>query len=372
MRYIISFLLICTAASAQFAGTPKPWPFIPTTVGTSLASTLVDASGEMVAFCGPVETPNKGTKSIRKVGINLGTVVKTGSSVIRVSLQNAATATGPAPGRPDETQDQTADIAAADYSSNAYVATGNLSADRSVAYGEQVCVVAEYSTFAGGDSFNIRSYPSYNMVQGSTWIASKLGGTWAGISGTPIVHFEFSDGTLGTLHGALPGLTTTSGITLNTGTTPDEVGNAFTVDQTIKVSSIFGSVTVNNASSDFDLILYNGSTSLASCSYDANAVYRLGSYDLFHCLISEQTLTTGNTYRVAIKPTTTNSVMASYVNVNDTLMRAMHPSGANVQSTTRTDAGSWSESATRYYNVGVGISAVPAGSTGGGSYTWVQ
>ena len=106
-----------------------------------------------------------GTKDIRRVGFRFGTVTKAGGSAVTVSLQDVNLAAGP-PLQPDEVQDQTVAIANADagFATGLWYRTGTLSADRTVAYGEDLCVVFEYDGAGrlGSDVVNI-AYSSVGL-----------------------------------------------------------------------------------------------------------------------------------------------------------------------------------------------------------------
>ena len=101
----------------------------------------IDLTGEKYGWTGTVWWKDRSVTSrdIRRARFLFGTVTKASGSALTFSLQNFDLANGP-PGRPDGTQDQTVAIANADagFASNTYYTTGNLSADRTVAFGEQL------------------------------------------------------------------------------------------------------------------------------------------------------------------------------------------------------------------------------------------
>src|SRR5690348_8383117 len=77
------------------------------------ASTLLNATGQKVAFIGRMMNQARSAKNLTKVGFRFGTVTKTGGSALTVSLQDVDLVNG-APVQPDGTQDQTVAIANAD------------------------------------------------------------------------------------------------------------------------------------------------------------------------------------------------------------------------------------------------------------------
>src|SRR5262245_16743976 len=104
----------------------------------------IDATGEKIAFCGYFWHPEGISKDITRVGFRFGSVTKAGGSGLTVSLQDLNLTT--APMQPDEVQDQTVAIANGDsgFTSNVWYRTNALSANRTLANGDAVCVVIEY------------------------------------------------------------------------------------------------------------------------------------------------------------------------------------------------------------------------------------
>lgn len=335
----------------------------PTSMTPSFGTAVIDATGEKFAMCGRFWHPSRASKAIRNVGFRFGTVVKASGSGLTVSLQDPSLTTG-GPMQPDGTQDQTAAIAngAATFVSNTWHETGNLSADRTVAFGEQLAVVIEYdgSGRLGADSVQISGVAcQYGDPNRSNSVA-LFTASWASQSMYPNVVLKCSDGSYGTLDHAFP-CSAINNPAFNSGSSPDEYAMEFTVPVPMKVDGLWCDL---SAAADFDLVLYDGTTALASHSFDqqqagtSSARFAVGT-------IAEQTLSTGVTYRVAIKPTSATNVTATSFDVNSVLHLDLHDGGQACTYTTRTDLGSWAApTTTRRMYCGVRVSAVHDG-TGG-------
>jgi len=324
-------------------------PEIPTfTLTPSLSTALtIDATGEKAAFAGRVVFPgSSGTKDITRIGLRFGAVTKAGGSGLTVSLQDVGLANGP-PIQPDETQDQTVAIANGDagFVSNAWYRTAALSANRTVNNGDYLAVVVEYngSGRLGADSViiagltkgSISQFPSQHNAGSSL----KTGGTWADQLVIPNIILEFSDGTFGTLEGAMP-ISALNSQTSNTGSTPDEIALGFKMPWDCEIDALWMIVNTGGATRDFDIVLYQGTTALKTISIDANATPSAASRTI--CVpIPKMTLTKGTQYYLAHKPTTGNSNTVFSFNVGDANHLTAISGGVDFNYSERTDAGAW-------------------------------
>lgn len=330
---------------------------------------VIDATGEKIALIGRHFNAARATKSIRKVGVLFGAVTKAGGSGLTLSLQDVSATAGP-PIQPDETQDQTVAIAAADVTANTFLLTGNLSADRSVAFGELLAVVLEYDVSGrqGADSFALAAW---NIDQNSAALKFQHAtvlktASWAlAPNQVPIVLFEYSDGTFGTFADCWP----CSGgvlVSVNTGTTPDEYGLEFQVAHPMSVDGAWVAVFIT-AAADLDVILYEGSTPVAngSVSIDNDQLSADNLYKVLDITFpAALTLATGTTYRLIAKPTTATSIHLPSMDVSVAGHMAAVPGGAAFNSASRTDGGSFTALTTRRPFVGVRIAGLDSG--GGG------
>lgn len=333
----------------------------------SSQQTVIDATGEKFAWIGRVWNKDRATKSVTKVGFRFGPVTKSGGSALTVSLQDVDLANGP-PFQPDGTQDQTVAIANADagFASNVWYQTGNFSADRSVSFGELLAVVIEYdgSGRLSSDSVQISNHSLSNGNQNflNTGIALYTA-SWAHASNRPNILLEFSDGTFGTLDGAFPASSITGSVAFNADTNPDENALEFTVPFPCKVDGAWIVALVASATANFEVVLYAGTTALATVPIDANTAYNTGGAAMVIVPFSEVTLSPGTTYRLAVKATVSaQSVTIYYFNVAAAGHFQAHAGGTSWVYNTRNDGGSWgTATATRRPFAGIRISALDAG-----------
>ena len=321
---------------------------------------LIDATGEKLAMIGRFWNASRSAKSIRKIGFRFGNVTKAGGSGLTASLQNVSTTTNPP--QPDGTQDQTVAIANgnASFAANTWIMTGNLSADRSVSFAEELAVVLEYdgSGRLGSDSVAVSTFSNLNPVNSP--VSSLLTASWANQARTPNVIFECSDGSFAALDGAA-GTKDSSTIAYNSGSSPDEYGNQFQVPFDCKSDGAWVNMT-SGATADFEVVLYSGTTALATAAVDASTI--VTGLGRVYVTWSEVALTANTNYILALKPTTANNVSLSYFDV-DASTHWDTTGFAICEILSRTNAGAWSgTTATRRMIAGIDISAIDTGSGG--------
>lgn len=344
---------------------------------TSFATGLtIDATGEKAACIGNIVWPSySATKAIRKLQFMFGAVTKAGGSSLTLSLQNVSTSAG-LPAVPDETQDETVAIANADagFASNTWYTTGNLSADRTVSYGDPLAVVLEFDGGGrlGADSVIMRSVTKANLWGGSpSWPACSLKtASWATVGAAPNIVFEFSDGTFGKFQGSWPVSepAVTASFKQDTGTA-DEYALEIPVPFNCKVSGAYVLAGATAATADYDVVLYDGTTAMTGGTVSRDGNWHTTASErrpLEIVFTQEITLTAGTTYRLSVKPTqTTSNVSIAMFDVNAAGHMALHPLGTSCVLTTRLDSGSWAAvTTTRRPIFGLIVSAVDAGSGG--------
>jgi hypothetical protein len=365
---------------------PNPGIQLTTTLQTTFA--LPATAGDRMAMVGRVvHSARTGNKNINKVHFNLGAIVKAGGAVLKVSLQDVNLAAGPVI-QPDGTLDQYFTVPNdGSYVSHAQI-TGTLTSDgstpatRTVAHGDLLAVVWEWDSHGGSDTVIVKGF-SLSSVQncaGASGLQNACvlytGGSWAAtpVSMVASVLLEFDDGTFGTLDGGMPVYstgTTTGSASINTGTTPDEYCLEFELPFATEVDGMWAWVNPA-AGANFDMILYSGTTALATVSVDANAVSANAQRSI-QVRFPKIALSADTTYRVAILPTTANNVTVYYYDLYAEAHMAVVPFGTTGQTNTRTDAGAWGTATeTRRLMAGIRVSGIdiPA-STGGGSYAFI-
>lgn len=329
------------------------------TLAPAFTSTLIDASGEKVAWVGPYWNKDRATKNITKIGFLPGAITSAGGSQMRLSLQNVDAATGN-PFRPDGTQDQTVDFLASAPTASTWYQTGALSATRSLAYGEMVAVVLEFNSFAGADAFNVQSLTGASSSFWGIGGVSHFTSSWAALNVVPNVILEADDGSFGTLAGSWP-LATTPTQNANTGSTPDEVALRFTVPFQCKLDGAWVAVSVGAAGRNFDIVLYAGTTALATMNVDAEYMGVNNAARLVIAPLAETVLSPSTAYYLALKPTTASNITTYSFTVSAANHFQAHPGGTEFQYATRTDAGAWTDVTTQRLYGGISISAVHGG-----------
>ena len=151
---------------------------------------------------------------------------------------------------------------------------------------------------------------------------------------------------------------------IDTGTASDEIGNKFTVNVPARVVGWWAVLDMSTGS-DFDVVLYEGSTAIETISvvYAQNDAADMLWAGFFQ---TTDTLAIGTTYRIVIKPTTTNNVEIWDFAVSAAALMDTLSMGQDWQYTERADAGSWTETTTKRALVGIIVDALDDG-TGGGS-----
>lgn len=365
----------------QFSG-PGPLFPMPPAAGLPLAMGSVGDlanTSDKIAFIGPVWFQGAtGSKAIRKISFLLGsTLVKAGASAARISLQDVSLAAGPVI-RPDGTADQSYAVANTNtesgWSANSWFTTGNLSADRTVNYGDLVAVVFEFTTRNGSDAFGLQALltgagptlDEYSVQQNCT-ISVQGGGVWVTMPGIPNVLFEFSDGTFGTLGDTFPISTLTAG-TIDINTASDERALVFRFPMSVEVDGLWALLEIQPGA-DFELILYSGTTALQTVSIDADAMLADSTERYIFVPIPKTTLAANTDYRVAVKPTTVLNVTLPIFIMNSGAHRAAYPFGTDAAASSRADGGSWSDSSASRPCMGVRLSGIdPAPVTNSGSF----
>ena len=312
---------------------------------------IINDTAEKAAFVGRIWWPDRAdvSKDITKVHFRAGAVTFGGSSQYRLSLQDVSLTAGP-PMQPDGTADQSVTPAAGTGPTANAWNTLTLGANRTVALGALVAVVWDYVTFTAGDSIVISGL---RAATASAQMASHQAmgvldtGSWAAVTCLPNVVFEFTDGTFGAfivghVFSAYNTRTFASNSTgsggLNAG---DERGLEFVPEVPMKVDGCFIGGLQVNAGATFDVVLYEGTTAVATVSCDDNTMLAVSTArQIFVPFAAEITLSTANTYRLVLKPTTTNSLVLSTITLSAAGHRVLC-SGTNCAGNSREDAGAW-------------------------------
>lgn len=368
MRYLILALVsVAVWGQAWYPSFPNHEQ-----AGMTSSNVTIDATNEKIAYCGFVETPAGAAKSIRNIGIRTGsTITKSGGSGLTVSLQDISTSAG-VPIQPDGTQDQMVAISNADIPAVSTVyTTGNLSADRSVLHGDPLCVVTEFdgSGWQASDVITLSAwgYDGSNPTGLST--TSLFTGSWAASNRQPFLFFVFSDGTYGSLMASLSAFGGNAAV-YNSGTAGgDEYALEFVAPGTGYIDAV--QVNGNFTSSDFDIVLYSGTTALATKSIDANWIGNVNTRQPPYISFPVTNVTGGSTYYLSVKPTTATNLTLSAFAVSSSAQWNAMPSGETWRRAKRVDAGAWTSEPTERPSIWIRFTPT-AGSTIGGSFVVAQ
>lgn len=335
----------------------------------ALATTLlIDATGEKVAILGYPYLRDIG-KSLTKVGFRFGAVTKAGGSVLTVSHQDVSLTAGP-PGQPDGTPDGSVAIANANgaFLSNTWIQTAAFDTPRTIT-GAPFAIVIEYDGAGrlGADSVVVSSTTSSTTNAKNSVGSPSLntGGVWTIIDAVQNILFEFTDGSFGTFIDSYPYQTITA-TAYNSGSAADEFALEFTVPASVQVEGAW-ILAMLAAGADADIVLYNGTSAMATVSIDANTpVSNAAPRPIRVCFATAQQLDAGNTYRLALKPTTTNNVTVYDLTVNAAAHLQAWDGGTAYYLATRVDAGAWTSLTTRRPLMGLNLAAISDGAGAGG------
>lgn len=309
------------------------WPQI-----TTFTNNVIDASGEMYGMT--FYAPKTGT--IDRIGFRTNTVT-TGATVdVRLETVNDV-------GQPSGSlvsAGANASQVIADANDNVFFEV-TLGTPASVTRNQRLAIVI---VWAASGNMQLASMGGGN----NTW---TLNGTalftasWA-LSGNSIGvgSIRYDDTTYPSVSGIFP----CSSITLtntNTGTTPDERATKFVAPidcRMIGAQTIVGSWADGE---DFDVILYDsGGSTLASTSV-TGGLASVPRHGLFSSAVD---LAAGSTYRLSILPTTANSFTVAQYTWAVSGAAKGNAAGAtvwSVDSSTRTNAGSWSDDTTTGHHI---------------------
>jgi hypothetical protein len=319
-----------------------PWLDLPT---SNLTVLTLDASGEKAAGVFRVAK----TGSIQKIHFLLSTV--TTGQTLKASLQDVDLATGD----PDGTIDQSGTVAVADGDDNTWK-TVTLGAVRAVSRGDQLSVVFEFDATIG--NLQIVSGSAIPVMNVYTDLYT---GTWAKQARCPLFILEYDDASIVPIPGVLYGLGTS--LDFNSGSAADEVALRFSLPFPVRVMGLglYGRV-----SGDVDLVLYSGTTALATTSLDKEV--RQTSTDGMNVGLfsAAQECAKDTVYRAAVKPTSATSARVIYNDVSIAAHLDAAPGGRELHYSSRVDGGAWSDTTTRRPSIVLLIEGFDDGVSAGG------
>lgn len=160
----------------------------------------------------------------------------------------------------------------------------------------------------------------------------------------PIISPHYTDGYFQVSSHYMHGADTIAQATMNTGTSPDEAGMAFTVPGACEVRAFQIEMSVA-AGANFEVRLLDtdGTTEITKATFDGDQTGQTAEGQVCGVFDGAGILPTAGTYRIVVKPTTANSVALRYWTFQSLALMDTLPGGSSMYMTARTDTGSWTD-----------------------------
>lgn len=373
MRTILAFLVALPLAAQfqQFNGRGFNLPDYFTQQGPPAFVTTTNnvANGRTMVY-GRIWAPARftGTKDITKIHFRFGTVVKAGGSGLVIGLCSVDTTGGgpPAPSCAQGAITQNVAVANGDanFATNTWYPSGALSANRTISYGDYVAVVTEWDGAGrlGSDSYIISSIQVNSAFAGDGGVELYNGTSWSLTGGqVPNIVLEFTDGTFGTIEDSIP---ISAIATLNAASNGTEYAMTFSSPVPFWIDGLWAyGNTVSGTTRDFKLVLYEGTTSVVECTFDANLASSSTTTKRYSCPIAETLVKANATYNFGFRGLTTSADQVAYFDVANAAHFALHSGMKEWSYVDRTCcSGAWGNAnTTRRLLVGFRVSRVGTG-----------
>lgn len=360
-------------AKVRTRGKPQPaigWPLgsFPNASNPSMAgpTNAMDSSADLYSITDCIVWEDGGTHDIRYVHWRCQVAGGSPNYTVEIGLADPTNASGP-PARWDGTLDQSGTQANPTAATN-YTTT--LGTDRTgVADGTLLCLVFQFSAYVQGTfgpAAMSTSASSRNDL-GLSFVHFDGVSTYSLLGNAPLITFESPDGYFGHFAQGLPRLSALTSQNFNNSGTR-RVALEFVADAKEWAHLIAFFVTVASGA-DFDLVLYEGTSTSAPTekvrlAVDSTQIHSNGAARWIEKMVTEQQLTDGETYRLALEPSTANNVSVYYIDVSTAAHKNSLAPGC---SWVTHDGTNWSSPTTTrvplsYY----GRSAIEDGAGGGG------
>jgi hypothetical protein len=339
----------------------------------AMNSASIAATGDAFAWVGRVWFKERGgAKNVQNVGFKFSSITKAGGSGLTVSLQDINLAAGP-PIQPDGIKDQTVAIVNANpsFAANTWFQTGNLSATRTVNYGDLIAVVIEFDGAGrlGSDSFQIVGVQPASTVSNMQSLGvTRVSSVYAAFAAIPAVVLGFDDGTFGTLLGALTvNIFGTHAIT-NATPTANEYAIGVQFPFPVKIASVAFPIILAGGG-DFSVMLSGPAGTLQTVPISSHTVVAVnaGGQRLMHVPIPETALAANTLYYVSVRPDTANGITLYYSDLVAAGHMQTRGGGMAWCEYGRFNGGAWNAPVTtRQPLIAVELSAFDDGASGGG------
>ena len=331
---------------------PKLWDG--PSAGLGYGSLLLDAASEKAAYI--VRAPKTGT--ISKVGFRTGTV--TTGATVDVRLETVNLTTGDPSGTLFGTNTNGSQIIA-DTDDNMWFLT-TLTAGASVTKGALIALVIVNPAASFGN-LNISMFGDQSI--GIFPYNDLYTTVWAKSNNSPIMVFEYSDGSYTPILGAYP-YSALSSVAYNIDTVAqDEVALKFKLAFPAQISGCLLYITLG---ADMDVVLYDsdGTTVLTSISLDVDVKATTAAEYCYISFPSSISLSKDTFYYLSLKPTTVTNITAYTMDAPSVAAMGSMDGGVNFYYSSRVGAGAWSDVTTRMIAAFIILDKLDDGVGGGG------
>lgn len=317
-----------------------PWLYLYPNFATHVSLT---ASGHKWAWI--FRCPKTGL--LRGFGHWVGSITSlNAASKMRYSFQNVNGANG----FPDGVQDQWQDVLGASISASTWLDispltdTGDSGGNRrEVTKGDLLAAVVEYETFNTSDIYDFlkADLATSSLALAFPYHVEDTGSGYAKQARASFFALKYTDGSYEPVSPDLFPVTSLNQDSFNSGSTPDEIGIKIVPPFPAKASGFWSRISASSGRA-WDVILYDeDDVELDSLSLNYD-ILSSGSMQ-FHYFSAEIALEINKTYRLAVKPTTTNSIQLFRLDLPGAAHMDGLSGGSAVVKTYRTNGGAWSQ-----------------------------
>jgi hypothetical protein len=250
-------------------------------------------------------------------------------------------------------------------STSGAIHTVTLTADAAVTAGDLFAVVVN-CTAGGATQKTLWLYGWSGHSSMFPYAMNDLSaGSYTRVTTTPSIGVLYDDAT--PVYGGV-GAANDGNAAINTGSASDEVGNLFTFGVSVDIRGIRAACGPSSTTAaNFELVLYTGAAAASSAQatlvFDGDSVRDVGLGVIEGYFPTAVTVAANTQIRVAVKPTTANSVLVTGMLYSSSAVRDAY-AGLG-QKTARADAGTWSETDTTVMGIEPIISGFTAAASGG-------
>lgn len=184
-------------------------------------------------------------------------------------------------------------------------------------------------------------------------------------SNPPVLALGYDDGTYEYMPGVCP-YSAINSTAYNSGSSPDEYGLIFQVPFPCRLRGIWALCDLSGQDTTIKVYDSDGSTVLSDLAFDKDFRRTTGVGRHLFMLEDQPSLAKATNYRVTFVPDSTTNITLIDVSVNAAAIMDAMPGGQNWHLTSRTDAGSWTQTTTRRPLIGLLLDQFDDGVGGGG------